>query len=305
MHANSGRAYLGIDLGGTGIKGSIVHEDGSFGEPYMLRTPVELGRDGIMNTLENVIDRLLKQADGLSISGIGVGSAGRIDASSGVVIYATDNLPGWTGTPIAQRLGSRFGYPVAVDNDVNAAAVGEGWIGAAKEEDTFAFVALGTGVGGAVVANGALIRGFQGSAGELGHLITVPGGHPCNCGQKGCLEQYVSGTALNRLARALSPDSDSRRLMEAYVEGEVHAQEVIHTFADYLAIGLINVQRMLDPNRIVLGGGLVDARNVWWEPLMLALREQSTIELSIVPARLGNQAGMLGAARLAMLAGIT
>lgn len=295
------RVYVGVDLGGTGIKGAIVRTDGSMIANHLVRTPIELGRSGILKAVEDIIAFLLEQAGSLDVAAIGIGSAGRIDAKNGTVIYATDNLPGWTGTPIAAYIGERFSLPVVVDNDVNVAAVGENWLGAAQGQRSFAFMALGTGVGGAVISGGSLIQGREGGAAELGHLILRPEGIPCNCGQIGCLEQYASGTALNRFAREIDATWNSRRLMEAFTEGDHRAQKAIEDFAANLAIGLINVQRMFDPDLIVMGGGLIDARHIWWEPLTQALQERTQLKLHLEPAALGNRAGLLGAARLAML----
>ncbi|MNI30514.1 N-acetyl-D-glucosamine kinase [compost metagenome] len=303
MADKSSHAYLGIDLGGTAMKGSLVHTDGSIGAMHSMRTPIELGRTGILQALVELIAHMFELSGEWNVTGIGIGSAGRIDTKSGTVLYATDNLPGWTGTEIAKEIEQRFPYPVVVDNDVNVAAVGECWIGAAVEEKSVAFMALGTGVGGALVVDGALIQGHQGGAGDLGHQIINPGGMSCNCGQRGCLEQYASGTALNRESRAIASDWDSRRLVEAYMQGDVRAQEVMKRFTAHLAVGLINVQRMFDPDLIVLGGGLIEARHSWWDSLLLAIAEHTSLNLRIEPALLGNRAGMIGAARLAMLAG--
>lgn len=302
MDDKSSRAYLGIDLGGTAIKGSLVHIDGSLVAIHMVRTPIELGRNGIIQALVDLISSLLELSGELNVAGIGIGSAGRIDSMNGSVLYATENLPGWTGTQIAKEIEQRFPYPVVVDNDVNAAAVGESWIGAATEQKSFVLMALGTGVGGAVVVDGALIHGHQGGEGDLGHLIIIPGGAACNCGQKGCLEQYASGTALNRHAREIASDWDSRRLVEASMLGDAQARKVIDRFVANLAVGLINVQRMLDPDLIVLGGGLIEARNSWWDALLQAVTEHTNLKLRLQPALLGNRAGIIGAARLAMLA---
>ncbi|MVO99571.1 ROK family protein [Paenibacillus lutrae] len=299
MRKSPPQLYLGVDLGGTAMKGAVIGIDGSFLAEQSVRTPVERGRTGILAALKVLIADLLAQSPG-AIEGIGIGSAGRIDAGTGTVLYATDNLPGWTGTAVTAEIAAAFPYPVFTDNDVNVAAIGEGWLGAAEDLTSFAFIALGTGVGGALVADGRLIRGTKGAAGEFGHMLVQPGGIPCNCGQRGCLEQYASGTALNRIARAISPDWDSYIFIEAVRGGNAPAIRAMHEFTRTLAAGLVNVHNLFDPPAILLGGGLIDSRDVWWSPLESALQELTPVEISVRPALLGNRAGILGAARMAM-----
>jgi len=290
---------IGIDLGGTGIKGGLVSADGALTGVQSVRTPVEEGRDGILNNLYGLVKALQDSADE-PVEAVGIGSAGRIDHINGSVFYATDNLPGWTGTPIAALVQEHCGLPAFVDNDVNVAAVGEAWIGAAAQYRNFAFVALGTGVGGAIVSDGQLLHGEFGGAGEVGHLILHPFGLPCNCGQAGCFEQYASGTALNRIAHGINPDWDSRTLVERCAAGDAKAVEAIEGFVRDLAVGLVSIRNAVDPSVIVLGGGLIDAKHVWWDRLLQALKEATPKQLPIAAATLGNRAGMVGAAKIAL-----
>lgn len=291
--------YLGIDLGGTGIKGGLVSRTGELLLEGSVRTPVERGRDGILQSLTSLIADLLQRTEAQPAA-IGIGSAGRIDHRSGKVIYATDNLPGWTGTNLADIVSSRFGLPVVADNDVNAAAVGEAWVGAVPGVRSFAFVALGTGVGGALVEEGRLLHGARGGAGEVGHFILHPGGFACNCRQFGCLEQYCSGTALTRAAKRIDSSWSSRTLMEQCNLGDARAEQVIDGFVADLAAGLISIRNMFDPAVIVIGGGLIESRAVWWNRLRSAIAAATPKELPLVPASLGNRAGIVGAAKLAM-----
>ena len=171
-----------------------------------------------MRDIKGLVSSFINQTD-VPVLGIGVGSAGRIDSVSGKVIYATDNLPGWTGVMLADEIAEAVNIPVYAENDVNVAAIGEAWVGAAQHCNTFALIALGTGVGGAIVNEGRMLHGVLGGAGEIGHTILVPGGLPCNCGQRGCLEQYVSGTALGRIAKEIDPHWNSHTLMKRYEQG--------------------------------------------------------------------------------------
>lgn len=292
-------AVIGIDVGGTGLKGGIVDANGNLSQVTSVRTPVEEGRDGILQAIYALADRL-KESAPEAVQAIGIGSAGRIDPVKGHVVYATKNLPGWTGTPLAALVEERCGLKTFVDNDVNAAAMGEAWMGAAKGCGTFAFLALGTGVGGAIVHDGQLVHGVRGGGGEFGHMILHPGGHPCNCGQFGCLEQYVSGTALNRSAQRIHPDWTSKILMEKCISGDAEAVRAVDAFAKDLAAGLVSIYHAADPAVIVLGGGLIDAKTAWWDRLQQELAKMTPKDVRLAAAALGNRAGMIGAAKLAM-----
>lgn len=289
--------YLGLDIGGTGIKGGLVDRNGRLLTHRSVRTPVEEGRSGIMRATIGLAASLLAEAEG-RVSGIGVGSAGMIDPETGRVLYATDNLPGWAGHPLADSLSDATGLPVRANNDVNAAALGEAWVGAGQQIASFALVALGTGVGGAFVSAGKVMNGFNGAGAEFGHLLLKQDGIPCNCGQKGCFEQYASGTALNRMARSIHPEWNSRILLQRYGEREPRAVEAVNGFVNDLAAGLITVYHVLGPEVILLGGGLLDSADLWWERLEEALRRMTPKPVVIRKAHLGNQAGIIGAASL-------
>lgn len=291
---------IGIDLGGTEIKGAMVKADGLLIQKHRVQTPLTEGREGILREIRNLVGELKHSKPHIPVVGIGIGSAGLIDHHKGKIISAA-NLPGWSGTSVVKEISEMMELPVYVDNDVNAAALGEAWIGSANDSEYFAFISLGTGVGGALVYNGRTIHGMNGGAGEVGHMILKPGGLPCKCGQKGCLEQYVSGTALNRYASELSPNWNSYILMKQFQEGELRASHVVEAFVNNLAIGLISIQNIFDPERFIIGGGLAASKSVWWHHLLSALKEHSSKDIRITPAMLGNEAGMIGAAKLCLL----
>lgn len=290
--------YLGIDIGGTGIKGGLVTAEGAMLMHQSVRTPVEVGRSGIMREIEQLAASLIAAADE-QVHAIGVGSAGSIHPVTGDVVFATENLPGWTGNPLATTISDRFGRPVRADNDVNVAALGEAWIGAGRNYDQFVLAALGTGVGGALVSGGKVIHGFNGRSGEIGHLILKQDGLPCNCGQRGCLEQYASGAALNRIAREIDSEWTSYTLMELYKEQDERAIAAIDLFVHDLAAGLISVYHVFGPEAIIIGGGLIDTADIWWDQLEQALKEMTLKPIIIEKAKLGNLAGIIGAAKLA------
>lgn len=292
------RYYIGADLGGTGIKAALVDAQGVIAARSKAATPAVEGAEGILRALKDVIRRLL--AEGAEVRGIGVGSAGRIDAAEGVVRYATDNLPGWTGMRLAEEIAAEFALPAAIENDANAAAVGEGWCGAAAGFSGYAMLTLGTGVGGAVIHRGEPVVGSQGAAGEFGHAVLYPGGLPCSCGQRGCAEQYLSGTALSRRAAAAAAGWDSRRLLEAYAAGHPLAAGAVEQYLDDLSFVVHNIQSFLDPEAIIIGGGVAESHPVWWEAWLGRLAAGSPLSITVLPARLGNEAGMLGAAKMIM-----
>ncbi|MBY0014362.1 ROK family protein [Paenibacillus typhae] len=292
------RYYIGADLGGTGIKAGLIDARGVIAARSKAATPVTEGAAGILRALKDVIRALL--SEGADVGGIGVGSAGRIDAAEGIVRYATDNLPGWTGMRLAEALTAEFALPAAVENDANAAAVGEGWLGAAAGLGSFAMLTLGTGVGGAFLHRGAPVSGSQGAAGEFGHAVLYPGGLPCNCGQRGCAEQYLSGTALSRRAAEVFAGWDGRRLLEAFAAGHPLAAGAVEAYLDDLSYAVHNIQSYLDPAAVIIGGGVADSHSIWWEQWLSRLAALSPLSVKVLPARLGNEAGMLGAARLIM-----
>jgi len=301
MAAADNGVYIGIDLGGTEMKGGLVDLGGILLCERRTATPVKEGRLGIMRELKAAIEALIGEAGGRPVLGIGIGSAGRIDPRTGKVIYASDNLPGWSGTEIAREMEEAFGLPVFADNDVNAAALGEAWIGAARGCDTFALIALGTGVGGAVVSEGRLLHGIGGGAAEFGHFILYPGGHACNCCQRGCLEQYASGTALNRIAASIDPAWTSRILMARCMEKDPRAVEAVDAFVLDLAYGILTIKNMADPEVIVIGGGLAASADIWWDKLEANLKKLSSAPVKLARAEAGNYAGIIGAASMPLI----
>jgi glucokinase len=289
---------IGIDVGGTRIKAALVNGNGEIKAENSVQTPNEQGGYQILSHIVELVHKL-QQVSSETIEAIGIGAAGRIDSATGTVLRATGNLPGWAGKHIKAELEQALSMPVFVDNDVNAAALGEGWLGAGQGIRHYALIALGTGVGGALVHDGSIITGPQGGAGEIGHMILHPAGHRCNCGQSGCLEQYTSGTALGRFARNINRDWDSRMLMERLELGDPRAVDIIGQFVADLSFGLVSLYNLYDPELIIIGGGVAESSHLWWNRLLENLHRNCPQPVSIVPAKLGNRAGMLGSAHLA------
>lgn len=285
---------IGIDLGGSKVAGALVDKKGR-----VLRSLTEptaaSGRKELIAQLVDMVERL--SAD-INIAAVGIGTPGFVDSKQGQVLLAT-NLPGWTGVHLKGELAECLGcLPVAIENDANVAALGEAWLGAGRELNSFLMLTLGTGVGGAIYSkHSELWRGANYRAGEFGHAILYPDGLPCGCGRRGCVEQYLSGRSLSRAYFERSGQLfGAERILTLASQGDVVAVELLHRFVQDLAILLTSLQNVLDPSAFVLGGGLVASRSAWWNALEAELEHES---LQILPSHLGSNAGVLGAAWLA------
>ena len=264
-----------------------------------------------------VVDAALEAAGGLPIAGLGLAAAGFVDAFGERVMFAP-HLP-WRGESVRALLTERLGVPVALDNDANCAALAEWTYGAARGAAAVVVLTLGTGIGGAIVLGGSLVRGTNGMAGEFGHMKVVPDGHPCPCGGRGCWEQYCSGNALVRFARerigrepttleALCAGEPAAltgpMVTAAAADGDLVARQALASVGDWLGIGTANLVAALDPDLVVVGGGVSAAGDRLLEPARAALVRSlvgagQRVVPPIVPARLGPEAGLVGAAALA------
>lgn len=294
---------IAIDIGGTKTHGALIDEAGVMLKDIRVATNPGLGREHLIASLYTIIDELKKNQ---VINGIGIGSCGRININSGEVFFATDNVPNWTGVNIRDILETRYHIPVFVDDDVNVAGPGEEWLGAAKGYDSYVLIALGTGIGASVKVHGKLLRGEHWSGGELGHMVLYPHGRPCNCGLDGCFEQYCSGTALVKRYNSLDehhPVKDGYELFERIAKEESIANQVIDEFIDDLSIALVSLANIYDPQIFVIGGGLIDTKAYWWDKVIEKVHCSGLAKIFkplIVPAKLGNRAGLYGAAKLAL-----
>ena len=301
---------LGIDVGGTKCLGVILDESGAVVEEQ--RRPTPKGPDSIIDTLAE-----LARAMGPWDS-IGIGVPGLVTRTG--VLRAAPNLVDIHNFQVGDLLSAQLGTTVHVDNDGTCAAAAEWKTGAARGVDDFVMVTLGTGIGGGVIAGGALIRGANGFTGEIGHMVVDPDGPPCPCGRRGCWERYASGSGLGRLAREAAigkrlgrvlalAGGDAERVrgedvQAAAREGDAEALEVVDLFGRWVALGLVNLANILDPASFVLGGGLAASADLylgpiqnWFTRLLYApdLRPYPTL----VFAELGERAGAVGAALLA------
>ena len=311
--------YIGIDLGGTFIKGGIVNENGAILVSDKTPTEVEKGDKGVASNIARLAKELLsKQGIDLSeVEGLGIGSPGMIDSSEGNVVYS-NNL-GWENFRICDELSRLLGgIKVKIGNDANVAALGEVKFGAARNYNSAIMITLGTGVGGGIVIDGKLVEGNKGAGAELGHIVIVKGGEQCSCGRRGCFEAYSSATALIRdTKRAMEAHPDSKmweigttsavdgKTVFDYAPTDTYAKEVLDSYIEHLACGLVNYANIFRPEVILLGGGVCAQGDNLIKPLQKIFDQEIYAgdkgpRVPILVAELENRAGLLGAAALLM-----
>ncbi len=301
--------YFGVDIGGTSVKTAFITGDGTVLSKSEFPTLADRGA-------EDLVERLYAHAGeganalGIALSdlaGVGAGVPAFLDDSCTTVVEAV-NL-GWRQVPLVPLIEQKFGVPVAIENDANVAALGEAWRGAGAGKTTLLCVTVGTGIGGGIVLGGKLHRGKNGMAGEIGHLLVQRhGGIRCNCGQSGCLETVASATGIIRAAKERLPEpmrgeihgaSDVFRLGE---QGVATAREVIQEAADWLGYGLALAAVTINPDGIVIGGGVSKAQKLFLDPVRAAFAKYSLPRVreaaDLTAAALGNDAGVVGAVRL-------
>ncbi|MFD4990384.1 ROK family protein [Streptomyces sp. NPDC058372] len=299
------RHVIALDVGGTGMKAALVGPDGELLYEARRETGRERGPDAVIASILDFAAAL--HAHGLAEFGeppaaAGVAVPGIVDTEKGVAVYAA-NL-GWADVPLRDMLAERLGtLPVALGHDVRTGGLAEGRIGAGQGADRFLFMPLGTGIAGAIGINGVIEPGAHGCAGEIGHVVVRPGGVPCGCGQRGCLERLASASAVSLAWAGASgdPDADAADCAQAVAAGDPRAVAVWRDAVDALADGLVMAITLLDPRTLIIGGGLAEAGETLFTPLRAAVEERVTFQKlpTIVPAALGDTAGCLGAGLLA------
>ena len=314
---------IGIDLGGTTIKFAIMTATGDIQQKWSIQTNIlDEGSHIVPDIIDSINYHLdLYQLDKERIIGVGMGTPGTVNEKDGTVQGAF-NLNWKESQNVKADLEAGLGFPVAVDNDANAAALGEQWRGAGNNQPEVVFVTLGTGVGGGLVNEGKMIHGAKGAAGEVGHMIVEPGGYQCTCGNYGCLEQYASATGVVHLAHdyadAYAGDSKlkamvsngeeitSKIVFDLAKEGDYIANEVVDKVAFYLGLATANIANLLNPSAIVIGGGVSAAGDFLLTRVQKNFNDfafkmtRHVTELKL--AELGNDAGAYGAASLALQA---
>lgn len=305
---------VAADLGGTNLRAAVIDREGRIHHRLKQSTPHRPDPHEIASDLVAAVRECETAAAGIGrICGVTVAIPGTVHSANGTVMNVP-NLPWLNGFALTAALGAELGFSVAIENDANAATVGERWQGAARGTDSILMVTLGTGVGGGVILGGQLWRGIDGTAGELGHVGVELDGHPCGCGSRGCVEQYASATAIVRQAQELTPqypDSPIKNissltaevLYRAGVEGDQLSREVFRRAGTYLGMALASLVNVLNPEMIVIGGGVAAGWDLFIEPLREQLKSRTFPEpgrrAQVVRAACDDDAGLLGAAYLA------
>ncbi|MGG6313348.1 ROK family glucokinase [Paenibacillus macerans] len=311
----SEKIYIGVDLGGTAVKVGICNEEGQLLHTYEGPTEVEKGADTIVANIEQYVRHIVEESPFAweQVAGVGAGVAGFTNVREGIIILAPN--VGLKDFPIRGILEQRLGKPIKIDNDANVAALGEAWGGAGKGIDNCVCYTLGTGVGGGIIINGKIYQGFSGMAGELGHMSVVPDLEAigCGCGQMGCLETVSSATGIIRMAKDAVARGDrtslslvenimAKDVFDAAKAGDEAAIRIVNRAAFYLGKSMAAVAVVLNPELFIVGGGVSKAGDILFNEVrsVFARLTPEPVQkgMRIVPATLGNDAGMVGAAGL-------
>jgi glucokinase-like ROK family protein len=300
--SRSARA-IGVDIGGTSVKAGWVDREGNVDRVSSVPTNAAQGRDAIAAATATVIETVLADGRraGWEPAGLGIASAGAIDVRNGIVFAATENLPGWAGFDLRAFAEDRFRLPVYVANDAHAAVLAELHFGLGRELSDFVAVTLGTGIGGGIISGGKLITGQHGFGGTLGHQTIRVDGLPCNCGRRGCLEAYVSTAALIREYQAITGnDTPALEISRLAIAGDRAALEAYHVLASFLAEGIANLFNIVDPQAVILSGGLIEGQSSFVTEVETMVGELLHFGSKRLPKVLhsaaGKYAGLQGAA---------
>jgi glucokinase len=318
--------FIGVDLGGTTITAAAVDiTSGTVLARHRVPTLAKEGHDAVMVRMADLVRTIVREAE-LStshIGGIGIGVPGLVKLKEGIVLFLP-NLPGtWPDVPLKATMEAAVGIPTFLLNDVRSFTLGEKTFGAATDVDTVVCLAIGTGIGGGVVVNGQLHLGIEGTAGEVGHQIVDAYGPPCGCGSRGCLEAFASGPAITAMALKAITQGRTTKIAElvsfdlnkvtpeviyrAAFDGDPIAQDIYETAGFYIGIGVASLIAVLSPQMVVIGGGVAQAGDLLFEPIRRTVHERAHVtpvdQIQIVPAQLGTDAGLIGAAVWASLGG--
>jgi len=316
-----GKKYaIGIDIGGTKIAAGIVSDNGELLEYSNQLTCAQEGPTIVMKLIEERINLLSEMAlsKEMDLSSIGISIPGVVEANTGTMLHVTPNLPGWTGISIREYIENKFNLPTWVENDGNASAWGEKMFGSGKAKSNLLMITVGTGIGGGLIYDSQIIRSFSGAAGSFGHVIICFDGPVCNCGNKGCIEAYASGPAIAARARKkLNSDkyqksaiADSKEeitaktVVEAALKGDELASSIIKETGQYIGFAVISACNLFSPEMVIVGGGVSNhAGELLISPIREIVHKRAlplTRKVDVVRAKLGEKAGLIGAASLAL-----
>ncbi len=294
---------IGVDLGGTNLRAAAITHTGEVLGKIAGAAQLSQGHDAVIADMVESIVKLRQQCGTHELSGVGIGVPGFIEVDKGIVV-GSNNLPDFEGVPVRDEIEQLLGSRVTLENDANAAALGESWMGAGKDVDDLVLVTLGTGIGGGIISRGKIIRGSAGMAGEIGHITVVPNGNPCGCGNRGCLEKHASATAISAMARLiqLGHDLTAVDVYEMAKKGNVRAKVVFESMGEALGIGLATLINIFNFPLFLLSGGPLPAWDLFSPSMFAEIKRRSftyrNARTRVEPAILGNEAGLYGAAYL-------
>jgi glucokinase len=304
-----GAYSVGVDLGGTNLRVAAVDGEGMILERVSLPAVYDCGPERVVEDIVRVIDSVRGPLGATGLRGVGIGIPGFVDFDAGIVIE-TANLPGFQGFPIRDEIQQHLGTPIILENDANAAALGEMWMGAGRDVRDLILLTLGTGIGGGIVIDGKILHGFRGMAGEIGHMTVFPDGNPCGCGNCGCLEKHASATAIAAMGRMMYLGSDitAARVYQLAKEGNERAKLVFESMGKALGIALANLMTVFNFPLYLLSGGPLPAWDFFAPSMFLEIGKRSfsykRSGTRVEKALLGADAGLLGAAYLPFQRGV-
>jgi glucokinase len=294
---------IGVDLGGTNLRAAAIGKDGNIIEKTSGSTDLSSGHDAVIQEIVDNVVELRDRVGGSGFLGAGVGVPGFIDMEKGLIV-GSNNLAAMEGHPVRDEIEQRLGAKVMLENDANAAALGETWIGAGKDVDSLVLLTLGTGIGGGIIYQGRVMHGFVGMAGEVGHMNIAPNGNPCGCGSVGCLEKHASATAVIGMAQmmGLGRNLTAKDVFDMAEAGNVNAQRVFKRMGKFLGVALANLVNIFNFPLYLLSGGVLPSWK-YFAPRMFKVCEERSFtyrntNTRIEQAVLGNEAGLYGAAYL-------
>jgi glucokinase len=294
---------IGVDLGGTNLRAAAISKDGEILDKLGVDTNAAGGREAVIADIVNSITTLRGKQAGHRLAGVGIGVPGFILIEKGFIL-GSNNLPYLEDFPVRDEIEKRLGTPVILENDANAAALGEKWMGTGRDVQDLVLLTLGTGVGGGIISEGRIVHGFLGMAGELGHITVVPNGNPCGCGNTGCLEKHASATAVESMAKLLSL-GDNLTSLDVYnmaLEGNERAKRIFESMGEALGIAMAMLVNTFNFPLYLLSGGVLPAWDFFAPAMVAECRRRSfgfrNSSTRIERATLGNQAGLYGAAYL-------
>jgi glucokinase len=305
-----GAYSIGIDLGGTNLRAAAIDKDGKMLAKISGSTPVASGPEPVVADMAQSVEKLREQFGRDHLAGIGAGVPGNIDMAKGVIV-GWGNMPIFNGYAMRDELSKRLNAKVILENDANAAALGEKWMGAGRGVEDLLLLTLGTGIGGGIIVDGRILHGQIGMAGEIGHMTISPNGNPCGCGNRGCVEKHASATAVSAMARllGLGHDLTAEQVFElAQKSGESgdRAREIFRVMGEALGIALASLINIFNFPLYLLGGGVVAAWEFFAPAMMAEIERRSytyrstlkTAPTRIEAAQLGGDAGLFGASCL-------